>query len=109
MSITEVDDVTMETVLQQIKNAASVMTFYRTKNHECKFLYTGLGEEDFTTALILLSRHVAVFDFFKLAIINTELYRKGDGQEGLEFTPKALEYIEWKRNNFNQPRKNDII
>ena len=109
MSIIEADDVKMETVLQDIKNSVSFMGFNRTKNNLCQFYHSGLGEEDFTTALILLSRHIGLFDFFKLAIINTEMYRKEDGKAGVDFTPKALEYIEWKRNNFNQARINDII
>jgi hypothetical protein len=95
--------------LHEIRDSVSVITFYRTKTHECKVLHSGLGKEDLATALVLFGRHISLFDFFKLAIINTEKYREGDGKEGLTFTPKILEYIEWKKNNFNQIRQNDIL
>lgn len=94
----------LNTVLNEIKNAESVMTVYRTKKQEYKIYHTGLAEDNFTTLLILLSRHIGIFDFLKLAIIITELYRKDDGLEGFEFTPKALEIIEWKKNNYNQQK-----
>lgn len=109
MSMSDVDDVKMETVLEEIRNSKSVMTFYRTHKDECKFLHSGLGETDYGTALILLSRHIQVFDFWKLAIVNTEIYREANGMEGFNFTPKALEYMEWKKNNYNQTRQNDIL
>lgn len=109
ISILEVDTEKMEPVLEDIRNSKSVLTFYMTIKNECKFFHTGLGEIDLATVLILLGRHIALFDFFKLAIINTEKFREGDGMEGFNFTPKVLEYIEWKRNNFNQIRKNDLI
>ena len=44
MSILEVDDVQMETVLEEIKNSNSVITFYQTLKNEyknsCKVIFS---------------------------------------------------------------------
>ena len=86
----------MESVLNEIRNAEAVITFYRTPKQVYKVLHTGLTENDYSLVSILFPRNIQLFEFFKLAIAHTEKYMKGDGKEGFDFTPLALEYIERK-------------
>ncbi|WP_462252718.1 hypothetical protein [Ferruginibacter sp.] len=109
MSIIEMDDIHKETLLQELKNAPTFFTVYTDKQKVSKIHHSGLTEDLFGTLLVMLSRHIGFFDFMKLLILNTELYRKDGGVEGFNFTPKALEYIEWKKRNFNQSKTNDLL
>ena len=107
--LSEVDDTTIETVLNEIKNSQSVMAFIRTKAGELKFLHTGLGKNDYTTLLLFLGRHLGLLNLVKLCVKHAELYNESEGKQGFNFTGKALEYLEWKKNNFNQIKTNDIL
>ena len=109
ISISEVIGDNIETVLDDIRYSKSVMAFLRTKNGDTKFLHTGLGEKDYATMLLMLCRHLGFFTFVKLAVRHAELYNKQEGLDGFKFTGKALEYLEWKRNNFNQIRTTNIL
>lgn len=108
MSILEMD-VNRETLLEELKESPTFLAVYTDKKGVSKICHSGLAEDLFGTLLVLLARHIGLFDFFKLLIVNTEKYRIDEGLEGFNFTPKALEYIEWKKNNFNQPKIDDII
>lgn len=108
IAISEVIDDAIDNVLTEMKSSQSVMAFFRTKTGECKFLHTGLGEKDYATALLMLCRHLGLFNFVKLAVKHAELYNSGENNDGFKFTGKALEYLEWKRNNFNQIRTTNI-
>lgn len=50
-----------------------------------------------------------LFEFFKLLVENIERYKIGLGLEGFNFTPVAVEYIEWKKNNLTQSKLNEIL
>lgn len=93
MRMTKVENlIKLEEVFKLIKQAKNVMAFFRDEKGEFRFLYTDIGEDEFLMMSILMHRHIEVYNFFKLAIIDIEKNRQIPCEEH-DFTYKALEYI----------------
>lgn len=95
MKITEVDHEKMESVLEQIKNAEAVVTFFTTSKEGNKFLYSGFGESEFNLIVSLLHRHVELFELIKLAIETSEIFRE-DIMAGSKMLKDAIEFLKLK-------------
>ena len=86
-------EVKLDAVFDLIRSAKNVIVFFRNEiKQEFRFLYSGLGEEEFLTMSILMLRNIEVFNFFKLLIIDIEKNRAIPCEEH-DFTYRALEYI----------------
>lgn len=68
------------------------MTFIKTSPSDYQFYFSGFGEDELAMLLILMGRNTQVFDFFKAAVVNTELYRI-DELEGFKYYCGTLDYI----------------
>lgn len=85
--------VKLEKVFDKIRESKNVLVFLGTEvKQEFKLLYSGFGEEEFLMMSILLFRHIELFNFFKLLILDVEKNRQVPCEEH-DFTYKALEYI----------------
>ena len=98
-----------ESFFAELKNNPTFLAVYTDKKNVSKVCHSGFNTDLFGTLLVLLSSHSGLFEFFKLLVENIERYKIGDGMEGFNFTPVAVEYIEWKKNNLNQSKINEII
>ena len=109
ISLVDINDDKIENVLNDIKESQSVLAFFRSKKGECKFLHTGLGKKDYATIIVMITRHLGLLNFLKLACKHADLYINCTDNQGINFNNKALEYLEWKKNNFNQIKTNIIL
>lgn len=105
----DINDDKIENVLNDIKESQSVMAFYRSKKGDCKILHTGLSIKDYATALVMMTRNLGLLNFLKLACKHADLYNNNTDNQGFNFTNKVLEYLEWKKNNFNQKNTKIIL
>src|SRR5690606_12560541 len=95
ITCTDLDYENISLVLEQIKNAKSVITFFENQDGEDKVLFSGLGEREFTSTLMSIHRNVFLYDFFKTMIITIDQFRE-DPNNGHDFAIKAIEYIKLK-------------
>lgn len=88
----EVDIEKSTLVYEKMKSAQAVMTFIKSSPTDYQFYFSGFGENEFAMLLILMGRNSQVHDFFKAAVVNTELY-KNDELEGFDYSYSAIEYM----------------
>ena len=88
----EADETKTELVIEKIKSAKAFMTFIKCSPTEYQFYFSAFGEEELAMLLIIMDQQTPVFDFFKAAVVNTELYRLNE-LEGFNYTASLLEYI----------------
>jgi len=97
MKISTADDfVKMERVFDLMREAKNIITFLRDEKGEFRFLYSDLGGDEFLMMAILMNRHIEVFNFIKLVVLDIEKNRQVPCEEH-DFTYKALEYIQLKK------------
>lgn len=93
MRISKVENlVQLERVFDLLREARNIVTFLRDDKGEFRFLYSDFGEDEYLMMSILMLRHIEVYNFFKLAVIDIEKNRQIPCEEH-DFTYKALEYI----------------
>ena len=109
ISLFDINDDKIENVLNDIKESQSVLAFFRTKKGECKFLHTGLGVKDYATMIVMITRHLGLLNLLKLACKHADLYNNNTDNQGFNYNNKVHEYLEWKKNNFNQIKTNLIL
>ena len=88
----ESDRQSMESILNQIRESKIVMTFFQAADKTFKFLFSGFDEDEFAMLLIILDSHPQLYEFFKSAVVNTELYRINELQ-GFDYTDSLTQYI----------------
>jgi hypothetical protein len=87
--------------LEELKAAKHSISFYVTPDNKYKCIYTDFDEEEFYMVCNHMNRHIELFNFFKLAVLDAEKMRAIPCEEH-DFTYKAIEYIRLKKlNNLN--------
>lgn len=94
-TVPKVNDVELEwhsreSVLDQLRESKVVMTFFQAADKTFKFLFSGFGEDEFAMLLIILDSHPQLYEFFKAAVVNTELYRI-DELQGFRYSQAMIE------------------
>ena len=88
----DTDDTNFEEVLTEMRQAKTVMTFYCMPDGSNHFLFTGFGVNEFSMLMHLFDTRPQVFDFFKAAVVNTQLYRI-DEERALKYTSTVLKQL----------------
>jgi hypothetical protein len=88
-----------EELIKEMIASPTLLTFYRTKEGESRFLFTGLGEEEYKLFVSQVHRLIPLHEFVKTAVINIEKAREGTIDEQL-FMIEAIKYLQLNTKKF---------
>jgi len=86
------DTIQFESVIDEIRKARNILLLMRDERGEHRFIYSELGEVELLMTIILMYRHIEVFNFFKLVILDIEKGRESP-ETCNDFSYKVLEYV----------------
>jgi hypothetical protein len=100
MTITDKYDYDRDEILKELHSAPTILTFYKTKDGEYRFLFTGFGQEELIALVVPMNRHIHLFNFMKSAMISIEKLRNED-LDAQDFMLKAIEFIRMNKSIIN--------
>jgi len=92
-----------ENVAKEISEADTLFAVYRSKDGRNRVLTTGYCFELFTLMIVVLSRHIEVFAFFKKLIETIETIRKEE-----DISKHVLEAVTYIKLYTNQKKLNNL-
>lgn len=95
MTITEKFDNDRGVILNEMKEASTMIAFYRTKDGDNRCVFSELCESFFMFLLVVFSRNIEIFEIIKKAVEVIEKFRKEDLNAQL-FMIEAIEFIKLK-------------
>jgi hypothetical protein len=98
MTLTEKFDHDRELILSEMREAPTMLAFYRTKEGDNRCVFTELCESLFMFLLVVLNRNIEIFDIVKKAIEVIEKLRNEE-LDAQSFMIEAIEYIKLKIKN----------
>jgi hypothetical protein len=99
MTITDKYDYDKDEVLKELRSAPAILTFYKTKEGEYRFLFTGFDYEELMALIVPMNRHIQLFNFMKSAMISIEKLRNEE-LNAHEFILNAIEFIRINKTQF---------
>ena len=88
-------DYDKDEILKELMDAPVILTSYRTKEGESRFLFTDLGEEEFKLFVSQVNRLIPLYDFVKCAIQNID-YARGGEIEQQRHLIEAIKFLKLK-------------
>jgi hypothetical protein len=95
ISIEKRFDYDKEEIIKEMMASPLLITSYRTKEGESRFLFTGLGEDEFNLVLPQVNRLIPVYDFFKTIIQQIDCARLGTMEQQMHMI-EAIKYLNLK-------------
>lgn len=99
----ELFDEDREKVAKEISEAETVLAFYRTSEGKNRVLSTGYCISMFLFLIVVLSRHIEVFAFFKKLIETIEKIREEE-----DINKHVLEAVDYLKLYTNQIKSNNL-
>jgi hypothetical protein len=88
-------DYDKDEILKEMIDSPVILTSYRTKGEESRFLFTGLGEPEFKLFVNQVNRLVPFYEFVKTAVQNIDRARMGELTQQMHMM-EAIKYLKLK-------------
>jgi len=96
-------DADREQVAKEIAESDTMIAFYRTKDGDNRCVFTGFCLDMFMFLIVILSRNIIVYDFFKKVIETVEKCR-----ESLDPNSHVLEAVEYLKLHIQKDKSDEL-